>query len=435
MTTALCLLVWAGYNSELDYTRSPQFPGNPYYLLHGLRAFAPMLAAVIGLTKIAKVRSLPRWMAFSPLSLMFFYGVIGLASSLIVSNDPPLAIYWALQFLSVIVVIVAISSNRDPEAHLRHFISVNWIICAIVCVGLLASGGATATPTSGSPLGVEAYGRVQDVMGMAGSRNTGFGRFAGIVVIVALAKLFHDIRKKSTLIFWAPLMLVASFALLLSQARTSWISVVVAFVALLLRAPNRWRVPILTIAVLALPIVFITGFSTHFFEYLTRGQTIDPTLTGRISTWADGWDALAISPLVGLGFWADRLFLHGQNMQSTFLDALLQSGYLGFIAFAAALIWVAVGVIRFYSTKPGVERESLPGEILAVVAFMTVYSITEITASFYSVGWIVLAPVFAHVQLRVYRASARRRIRPRNHVTNPLPTRPAPQNFAAKSGI
>jgi len=72
------------------------------------------------------------------------------------------------------------------------------------------------------------------------------------------------------------------------------------------------------------------------------------------------------------------------------------------VPFVIAIIWVWVGILRFYSTKPAGEASSLPGELLAVMTFFTVYSVTKITCSFYSVGWIAMAPLFAHVQLRFY---------------------------------
>jgi len=239
-------------------------------------------------------------------------------------------------------------------------------------------------------------------MGMAGTRNTGFGRFAGIVIMVGLAKLLHDRKDKKTLFIWAPLTLAAALALVLSQARTSWISVLVAVAVLLARAPTRWRVPIIVLVLLSLPLVWLTGFGHGFLLYLSRGKEVDPTLTGRTATWARGLEALQQSPWAGLGFWADRFFLGGQNIHNTLLDALLQSGYLGVIPFVIAIVWVWIGILRFYSTKPAGEATSLPGELLGVMTFFTVYSITEITYSFYSVGWMAMAPLFAHVQLRFH---------------------------------
>jgi O-antigen ligase len=253
-----------------------------------------------------------------------------------------------------------------------------------------------------------AYGKVrQDVMGMAGPRNTGFGRFAGIVIVVCLAKLLHDRKDKKTLFIWTPLTLAAGVAILLSQARTSWISVAVAVVALLARAPTRWRVPIIMLALLALPLVWLSGFGHAFMLYLTRGRGFDPTLTGRTATWANAWQALQQSPWAGLGFWADRYFLKG-NVHNTLIDALMQSGFLGVIPFVIAIVWVWMGVLCFYCTKPAGEVSSLPGELLGVMTFFTAYSIAEITYSFYSVGWMAMAPLFAHVQLRFYRNARKR---------------------------
>jgi O-antigen ligase len=411
LTSMLCLLVWSGYNSMVYYCMDPLFPKNFINFVHGVRAFFPILAGAIAAGRLAQRRSIPKWLAFSPLTLLLLYAGIGLASSIFVSPEPIGAAYWALEYISVIVVVIAVASGAEPEAHLARFISVNWGCCAVVCLGLLAGvplGGGTVGHTVGSPLGVMAYGRVKDVMGMPGPRNTGFGRFAGIVILVGLAKLLHDRKDKKTLFIWIPLTLAAGVALLLSQARTSWVSVVVAAVVLLARAPTRWRVPITMLALLALPLVWLTGFGQAFMLYLTRGRGVDPTLTGRTVTWANGWQAVQQSPWAGLGFWADRYFLHGQNMQNTFFDALIQSGLLGVIPFVIAIVWVWIGVLRFYSIKPAGEASSLPGELLGVMTFFTVYSITEITYSFYSVGWMAMAPLFAHVQLRVYQEARKR---------------------------
>jgi O-antigen ligase len=412
LTSVFCLLVWSGYNTSIYYFNDPLFPTSFMNFLHGVRAFFPILAGVIAVGQLARRRSLPPWLAFGPLILLLFYGGIGLASSIFFSSQPMPAAYWALEYISVIVVVMAVASSPDPEKHLARYISVNWICCAAICLGLLMGipllGGGALGQTAGSPLGVMAYGRVNDVMGMAGTRNTGFGRFAGIVILVGLAKLLHDRRDKKTLFIWTPLTLVAGLALLLSQARTSWVSVVVAAFVLLARAPTRWRVPLLMFASLALPLVWLSGLGHGFLLYLTRAKGIDPTLTGRTATWAQGWNALQQSPFIGLGFWADRYFLQGANIQNTFFDALMQSGFLGLIPLVIALVWVWISILRLYSTKPCGEANSLPAELLGVMAFLTVYSLTEITFSFYSVGWMVMAPLFAHVQLRVHQSHQQR---------------------------
>jgi len=413
LTSVLCLMVWSGYNTAIYVCMDPLFPKNFVNFVHGVRAFFPILAGVIAGVQLAQRRSLPKWLASGPLTLLLLYAGIGLASSLLVSPEPVGATYWALQYISVIIVVMAVASGPEPEAHLARYISLNWACCAAVCIGLLAGipllGREAMSQTSGSPFGVLAYGKVQEhLMGMTGTRNTGFGRFAAIVILVGLAELLHDRKDKKTLFLWMPLTLAAGLALLLSQARTSWVSVIIAAAVLVARAPTRWRVPMIMIGLLALPLVLLTGVGNAFALYLTRERGFDPTLTGRTATWLEGWQALQQSPWAGLGFWGDRLFVHGSNMQSTLFDALVQTGFLGIVPFVIALVWVWVGVMRFYSTKPAGEASSLPGELLAVMTFFAVYSITEITCSFYSVGWMAMAPLIAHVQLRVFQNSRKR---------------------------
>ena len=407
LTSVLCLMVWSGYNTSIHYCLDPLFPRSLINFVHGARAFFPILAGVIAACKLAQCRSFPKWLASGPLVLLLLYAGMGLASSLFVSPEPIGAAYWALEYISVIIVVVAIASGPEPEAHLARYIAVNWGCCAIICVGLLAGipllGGGMVNQSAGSPLGVMAYARPRgEVLGMAGTRNTGFGRFAGIVILVGLAKLLHDRKDKKTLFIWTPLTLAAALALLLSQARTSWVSILVATVVLLARAPTRWRVPIIMVALLSLPFIWLTGFGHAFMVYLTRERGFDPTLTGRTATWEMAWNTLQQSPFIGLGFWADRYVLGGRNMHNSLLQALFQGGFLGVIPFVVALVWVWIGILRFYSTKPAAETSSLQGELLGVMTFFTVYSITEITYSFYSVGWMAMAPLFAHVQLSFY---------------------------------
>jgi O-antigen ligase len=413
LTSLLCLLVWSGYNTDIYCCMDPLFPRNFINFVHGTRAFFPILAGLIAACQLAQRRSLPKWLSGGPLSLLLIYAGIGLVSSLFVSLQPIGAAYWAFQYASVIVVVTAVAFGPEPEAHLARYISVNWGCCAAICIGLLVGipllGGGAVSRTAASPLGVMAYGTLPgEVVGMPGTRNTGFGRFAGIVILVGLAKLLHDRRDKKTLFVWTPFTLTAALALLLSQARTSWVSVLVAAVALLLRAPTRWRVPLIMLSLLALPLLWLTGIGHGFILYLTRARGFDTTLTGRTVTWAQGLKALHQSPWIGLGFWGDRYFLQYANIQSAFLDALLQSGVLGTIPFMIALVWVWIGILRFYSTRPAGEASSLPGELLAVMTFFSVYSITEITFSFYSVGWMAMAPLFAHVQLRVHQEARKR---------------------------
>src|SRR5579864_7614380 len=70
LTSFLCILVWSGYNSEIDYVRSPGWPSDFLNLVHGIRAFFPMVAALIAAAQLAQRRSLPRWLGIGPLVLL-----------------------------------------------------------------------------------------------------------------------------------------------------------------------------------------------------------------------------------------------------------------------------------------------------------------------------------------------------------------------------
>ena len=92
LTSALCLLVWSGYNSTIYFCMDPFFPKNFINLLHGVRAFFPILAGLIAAAQLAQRRSIPKWQAFGPLGLLLLYAGIGLSSSLLSRRSPSAAL-------------------------------------------------------------------------------------------------------------------------------------------------------------------------------------------------------------------------------------------------------------------------------------------------------------------------------------------------------
>ena len=92
LTSVLCLLVWSGYNTTIYYSMDPLFPKNFINFVHGVRAFFPILAGVIAACQLAQRRSLPKWLAFSPLIRCWFTQGSGwpLPSSFLPSLSAPL---------------------------------------------------------------------------------------------------------------------------------------------------------------------------------------------------------------------------------------------------------------------------------------------------------------------------------------------------------
>jgi hypothetical protein len=107
---ALWLMLWGGYNTDIERLFAPDFPANALDLFHGLRSLSPFLAAYIAIIILFAKRSLPMKLFHGPLGLLaLLYALIGIASSISLSHEPLIALYWAAQYSSVLVVLWAIS--------------------------------------------------------------------------------------------------------------------------------------------------------------------------------------------------------------------------------------------------------------------------------------------------------------------------------------
>ncbi|MBZ5671813.1 MAG: O-antigen ligase family protein [Acidobacteriia bacterium] len=395
LAIGLWALLWAGYNTGPEHIGSPGFPANTMELIHSLRAFIPMLAGWFALLRILTGPNLlTRWIV-GPLGLLVLYAVVGLASSALVSIKPAEAMYWGGNYLAIVLVLLAIVANKDPLSDLSGLLFFNWVVAGLITVSMLGllpflSGGVPFE----NPIGAQLHGWVSpDILGMAGTRSTGFARYAAISGIVALAKIWKGMRL--TRLVWVCLLAVSLYALVLSNGRTE----VLAFVAsvfLVMIVQKSKRTIFLLVGAGSTALLGLAGFYRGFYLYITRTGHIDPTMSGRTETWHRGWGLLLKSPWWGLGFQADRFYLR-EHMHDAFLHALVQSGILGGGALFIALLIVWRLTAKHFFFRPPRNIALIPAEVPGVLMFITISSITECTFAYYSAAWLLSAPLFAYV--------------------------------------
>lgn len=402
LAIGLWALLWAGYNTGPWYVESPHFPASNMELIHGLRAFVPMLAGWFALLLIlTRINRQVRWIS-GPLGLLLLYAVVGFASSAFVSIEPLEAMYWGGNYLAMVLVLLAIVAVEDPVPDLQHVLVFNWIVAAILAMGLLGAipilGRQVITETQSSPFGVRAYGAAPgEMLGMAFTRNTGFARYAAIAGIAAFARIWKGTRL--TRLIWAVLLAASLYALVISNGRTE----VLAFVAsafLVMLVQKRKRTIFLLVGAASAALLGLVGFYGGFFRYITRTGRIDAiiiTMSGRTRTWEEGWELFVKSPWWGFGFQADRFYLRGQHMHDAFMHALVQSGILGGGALLIALLVVWLLTIKHFFIRPPRNTALIPPEVPGVLTFITISSITESTFAYYSAAWLLSAPIFAYV--------------------------------------
>jgi O-antigen ligase len=394
----LWILLWSGYNTDYGHWSSPNFSTKTTYFIHGIRAFFPTLAAWVAFVVIfARSKRVSAWI-MGPLGLILIYAVIGLVSSAILSPNPTNALYYGVNYLAIVLVLLAIVSVEDPLPDIRKVLNLTWIVGTLITLsllGLIPFMGSAIIETETSPVGVRAYGGENEILGMPGTRNTGFARYAAISALVALPRLM----KKGNLvvrIIWGILSAASLYALIIANGRTETLAFL-ACVAVILGMERAKRVVNLLAATAGAILLGLRGFYSAFYLYITRTGHIDPTMTGRTVTWEQGWELLWKSPWVGLGFQADRFYLGWQHMHNAYLHVLVQSGLLGGGAILIGLAIVWGYLIKYFFLQQPWDKSLIPPEIPAVFLFVTISSFAESTFAYFSAAWLLSAPIVAYV--------------------------------------
>ena len=437
----LWLLIWAGYNADYGKLHS----SNLLNFFHGIRAFFPILAGVLAFILLIKRHFFSQKILKTPLGFLIIYTLIGIISSIFLSAKPLIALYWSFSYFSVLAVLflTLTDSNSIPS-----LINLNWIIVFFITIGLflffLFQPGAISSLTrffGGRPYeGLAGIPAEKQILGMAGTRPTGLGRYAGVIALVALAKLLSDKRKLK--LNWFFFFLFSYFILLFTEARTAILGFVFAsFLIFLLNSQSKTAIfswssfTLLHLVLVGIFLFYIPYFSEKIVipqptvvtltppaptppaptppaptppapqpqifvpqpGSKTATETILFTLSGRTTgVWPQAWKLFLKSPLIGFGFHADRIFLEGQHAHNAILHALIQTGVIGTIPFIIAFVWA--WIILFKLLKKPIPEKPFLIEIAAIFAFFTIRGITESTGAFFGVDWILLAPLLAYLQ-------------------------------------
>jgi len=408
-SVALWILIWAGYNTGPWVVARPGFPASKLEFFQGIRAFFPQLAGWLALLWLLLQQKVKSWTLEGPLGLMLLFSLVGVVSSLLFSPYEFQSAYWGLAFASTALVAIVILSNERPVEAASALLTLSEFIAVFMMAGIIVGmpllGGSSVLP--GDPLALHSVTSgyaTAGFLGMAGTRNTGFARYAAVAGLAALGRIWRG--KPFYRLLWLGVLVVAGYCLFAAQGRSEILGFAAgSFIILMLRRSRRailvvWGV--MLTALMALGHVF-----DQLWDYGTRTGHFDPSLSGRTVLWQQGWVLFKHSPWIGLGFQADRYFPPHQQISNTLMHALVQTGLLGTLAFMIAMILAIVLMVKLYvtsqTTRSAIFRDEVPG----LLAFFIVLSITESTA-FFSASWLLLAPVLAYIQVLAWQQKALR---------------------------
>ena len=364
---ALWLLIWSGYNTGPWYVARPNFPASSLELIHGVRAFFPFLAGWLSILYLLTQRKVQPHAFEGPLGLMLLYAAVGAISSLLLSNAWFSALYWDLAFGSVALAGIAILSTDQPLETASSVLTLSGFIAIGMMVGMkfgLPLIGGPAVVQS-DPLAVHTISgsyATASFMGMAGTRNTGFARYAAVAGLYALGRMWQGKMVLRSL--WFVVLLFSGYCLIAAQGRSEIVAFMAGSVVILLLRRSR-RVILVVWGIGLAALMWSAHFFDRFWHYGTRTGHFDPSLSGRTVLWQQGWELFKHSPWIGLGFQADRYFPPHQQISNALMHALVQTGLLGTLAFTIAMILAIFLMVKLYVysqvQRSTVFRDEVPG--------------------------------------------------------------------------
>lgn len=465
LASFLWLCVLGTYNTDTLTFFAKKAPYSFLDILHFARSFLPFLALVVSIVIIIRNKNNILKHLFGPLGLLFLYSVVGFISSLL-SKNVGYQVYWATLYITAIIVLYCIAFSNNYEKNLALIIKINWIICAFLTIGLVLfiflKPGIFSVNTlfdflSGKrPFeGIGSASIQADFFGMAGTRPTGLGRYAGLISIIMFANIYRQ-SKKQRIIF--SLLFVLFFLILIfSRARTSVIACLVAIILIyFFKSKVKFNSGFILLSVIIL--LSFTNFYQLFNSYLIGEnlldinkkqqiakiekqnivvppkenkdvviQTVIPeknpvvvenkiienieniaiekaqevkknsaiTLSGRTTgIFPLTWNLFLRSPIIGNGFQADRVYLDGQHAHNTILQALAQTGLLGTFSFIFGFILAVINLIYIFKRYP---NKIILVECIGVFIFFAIRSVTE-SFAYFGADYLFLVPLFAYLQ-------------------------------------
>jgi O-antigen ligase len=90
----------------------------------------------------------------------------------------------------------------------------------------------------------------------------------------------------------------------------------------------------------------------------------------------------------------------GAHMHNSYLHSLYQSGFIGVIPFVAALVltWLLLLKAVINLRNLPVMHRHLVIQSAGIIVFFSARTITESTAAFFGIDWLLLAPIMIYLQ-------------------------------------
>jgi O-antigen ligase len=309
------------------------------------------------------------------------------AVSTLWSVSPQITLLKAMQLAIAYLLVllwVRLSPGRDLVARLG--LLVHAVLLAVVA-GLILSPGSAVVPIAGA----DPTPRLRGIFPVIAPDLLGF------MAVIGLLYLASKVGPSWTLRLGVRVGLAATYVLvlLLTRARISLALLVIALLVLMVQdARRRTRLGLLLPLIGLAALCVLSLYAGRITTFVSRGESSQAlsTLTGRTVTWHQAEQAWAQRPLTGYGFYAGHRLgivssIEAQNLDSMWIETLLDVGLIGTVPLAGLLIAGAFAV----------GRRRAPSRQLAVAIYATALASSFVNPSLQEPNYTMV--VFATVLL------------------------------------
>lgn len=344
-----------------------------------------------------------------PVVLLLIYGVLGMVSATYVPRYSLYSMWKASEFVIDVLAIAVVMSYARPLASVK--IAYQTILSVFAVLMMMYWVEALLFPSSalGPSRGLLPY-TLSGVLPIMNGNAVAF--MSAVLAFAAWCRLLK--RGGSARIIWLVVLISALSMLILAQSRTSLIGLAVAL-GVQLYFDRRYGLLVIIAALVAL-VTATTQLLTVTEAYVVRGQSPElfSSLSGRTQAWKAAWTLFEEAPIVGHGFAAAaRAEILGTTGASTLhgavFDVLVGVGLLGFVPWAAAILWTSLRLLRLgfsartHGTEGNLDRGAV-AEMLGLLALILVRSTTNSDLALHEHAFMLFLTVLAFATAALHSA-------------------------------
>lgn len=338
-------------------------------------------------------------LAFTPpLWPLTLFVVVAVTSVITVSRSPMYSFWRSVETCGVLLWgLLVFAQTREQQNPLNLFRSF-YAISALMLLGVV--GAVIIDPQHAW---MQEGGKVErlDVTSTFLMGANTIGVIAALLSLVTLSRFMVLVEVRYLVM--CGVFLVLCYA---ARSRTGFIVLILGICVLtsvLLRMPGRRVVAGIVGVLSGVLVIGLLLVSPEFTDTVastfTRGhsQANIESLDGRMSIWAEAWEAFEQSPLLGSGYATYPMQITaGSHFHNMFIELVVTTGLLGVIPIIILFALLSVRLIKLFKNVP-VDAASYPIESLDALLIGTVVIVSEITtagAAYYSwqmIGIVVLA--------------------------------------------